>query len=59
VAARSADVGRKHETFFSSLSIKFEDLGLEKKEGIPSRQFLECCKAVLPFFGKYHEALCI
>lgn len=50
VAAKSADIGRRHETFFSSLPAKFENLELETMDGIPSKQFLECCRAILPFF---------
>jgi len=52
VSAEKADVGRKHETFFSSLSYKFQDVELGDGEGIPTEQFLECCRAVLPFFGQ-------
>lgn len=55
VAAKSADLGRRHQTFFSSLPAKFADIELLEGEGIPSEQFLRCCQAVLPFFG---ESLC-
>lgn len=56
VAAHTAEVGRKHETFFSSLSAKFQDLELLEEDLIPTHHFLQCCQAVLPFFGMY--ALC-
>ena len=52
VTVESANSARRHETFFSSLPDKFECLELETKDGIPSQQFLQCCQAVLPFFGK-------
>lgn len=53
VAAKSADVGRRHETFFSSLPAKFENLELEAMDGIPTEQFLKCCQDLLPFFGEH------
>lgn len=53
VNAESAESGRRHETFFSSLSSKFQDVELlEGEELIPTEQFLQCCQNVLPFFGK-------
>ena len=52
VASSSANSGRHHETFFSSLPAKFEDLELQSGEHIPTQQFLLCCQAVLPFFGE-------
>ena len=52
VAAKNADIGRRHETFFSSLPAKFADIKLLEGNGIPSEPFLQCCRAVLPFFGE-------
>ena len=57
VGAGKADKGRRHETFFSSLPEKFQDLELlegvgQGEELVPSEQFLQCCEAVLPFFGE-------
>lgn len=57
VGAGEANKGRKHETFFSSLPEKFQDLELlegagQGEELVPSEQFLQSCEAVLPFFGE-------
>ncbi len=57
VSAVESDRGRKHETFFSSLPFKFQDIELLEGAGlgeelVPSEKFLQCCEAVLPFFGK-------
>ena len=40
------------ETFFSRAPKKFEDLVLIENDQIPTANFLECCEAVVPFFGK-------
>lgn len=52
VVVQRSGPARRHETFFSSLSVKFEDLELQEVEQIPTLEFLQCCEAVLPFFGE-------
>ena len=49
---------RKTETFFSKAPQKFEDLVLVDGERIPTAEFLDCCRAVVPFFGELECLLC-
>ena len=44
---------RLMDTFFSRAPKKFEDLELIENDQIPTAEFLECCRGVLPFFGKF------
>ena len=44
---------RLMDTFFSRAPKKFEDLVLIENDQIPTAEFLECCRCVLPFFGKF------
>lgn len=43
---------RSLQTFFSKAPKKFEDILLLENDQIPTVDFLECCRAVVPFFGK-------
>lgn len=45
---------RSLQTFFSKSPKKFEDILLVENNQIPTVDFLECCRAVIPFFGKFH-----
>ena len=47
---------RSLQTFFSKSQKKFEDILLVENNQIPTVDFLECCRAVIPFFGKFHYA---
>ena len=59
ITVDDGESARRHETFFSSLPTKFQDLVLEEKDGIPSEAFLQSCQAVLPFFGKCRPMLVV
>ena len=41
------------ESFFSKAPKKFEDILLVENDQIPTVDFLECCRAVVPFFGEF------
>ena len=41
------------DTFFSRVPTKFEDLLLVESSQIPTAEFLECCRTVVPFFGEF------
>jgi pleckstrin family protein A (phosphoinositide binding specific) protein 8 len=43
-------VSSKFQSFFSKTSHKFEDLVLSEGDGIPTVEFLDSCRAVVPFF---------
>ena len=43
------------ETFFFKAPKKFEDMVLLENDRIPTAEFLECCEAVVPFFGKLNK----
>ena len=52
VPAREARLSERIlDSFFSKVPNKFEGLVLEEKDQIPTQEFLECCRAVVPFFG--------
>ena len=51
IKVADADEGRRHHTFFSSLSVKFEDMEVEDGDFIPTQPFLQRCQLLLPFFG--------
>ena len=36
---------------------RFEDIVLTESDGIPTLEFLDSCRAVVPFFGKLHTPL--
>ena len=36
---------------------RFEDIVLTESDGIPTAEFLESCRAVVPFFGTLHTPL--
>ena len=57
IKAPDAEDGRRHQTFFSSLTVKFEDMELEEEDGIPTQPFLHRCQILLPFFGEGGFAL--
>ena len=44
---------RSLQTFFSKAPKKFEDIVLVENDQIPTVNFLECCRAVVPFFGEF------
>ena len=51
--SRPVRVGQRSiQTFFSKAPNKFEDIVLVENDRIPTVEFLECCKAVVPFLGK-------
>ena len=33
--------------------VRFEDIVLLEDSGVPTEEFLNCCKAMLPFFGEF------
>lgn len=37
---------------FLKIVFRFEDLVLMEEGGIPTSPFLECCRDMIPFFGK-------
>ena len=38
--------------------VRFEDIVLLEDSGVPTEEFLNCCKAMLPFFGEF-VSLCL
>lgn len=52
--SRTATVTQRSlHTFFSKAPKKFEDILLVENNQIPTVDFLECCRAVVPFFGEF------
>ncbi|NWU34936.1 PKHA8 protein, partial [Hylia prasina] len=39
-------------TFFSVMSNRFSDIELQEEEGIPTKEFLESCYAIVPVLDK-------
>lgn len=59
IPSRTAIVTQRSlQTFFSKAPKKFEDILLVENDQIPTADFLECCRAVVPFFGEFGHSMC-